>query len=122
MDRGNPWHHFERDARRSQRLRLLAAAAEHEGIAAFEAHHAFACEGFGQQQRIQLGLRDTARAVVFATVDDFRGGRGEAQQFAVDQAVIDHHLGPLQQLFPAQRQQAGVAGTGADQINMPPHS
>ena len=56
MDRRNAGHHLERDARRGQQLRLLAAPAKHEGIAAFEAHHAFAFARFGQQQRVQLIL------------------------------------------------------------------
>ncbi len=72
-------HDLERDARRSQCLGLLAAAAKHEGIAALEPHHTFAFAGLGQQQSIQFGLGDTVRPVVFATVDDLRSRRGEAQ-------------------------------------------
>ena len=96
MDRGDACNHFERNARRSQHFRLLAAAAKHERIASFEAHNAFAFAGLGQQQGIQLGLRDTARAVMFAAVDDLRGGRREPQQLTVDEAVINHHVRPAQ--------------------------
>ena len=111
-------HYFERDACRRQHLGLLAAAAKDEGIAALEANHALAFHRLFQQQRIQLDLGHTARAVVFATIDDFRGRRDEAQEFVVDQTIVNHHLGPLQQFLPAQCQQAGVTGTGSDQANM----
>ena len=39
---------------------------------------------------------------MFAAVDDFHGRRGKAKQFAVDQAVINHHVGAAQQLHSAQ--------------------
>ena len=56
MERRNSRHHLERNARLRQHLRLLAAAPKHVGIAAFEAHDAFAFARFGHQQRIQLLL------------------------------------------------------------------
>ena len=40
--RGNPRHHLEAHPRGRQCLRLLAAAAEHERVAALEAHHQLA--------------------------------------------------------------------------------
>jgi hypothetical protein len=47
VHRRHPRHYFERDARRGQHFGLFATAAKHEGIAAFETHHAFPFEGLG---------------------------------------------------------------------------
>ncbi len=42
-----------------------------------------------------------------------------ARQHALtDQAVIEHHVGLLQQLLRAQRQQIRIAGPGTDQIDL----
>ena len=117
ISRGYPWDHFEGDARGGQHLRLFAAPAEDEGVAAFEAHHALAFARLGQQQRIQLRLRDAAGTVVFAAVDDLSSGRRVAEQFAVDQAVIDHHFGAAQEFRTMQGEQPSVTGTGAHQID-----
>ena len=46
------------DARRAQREDFLAAAPEHEGIPALEAHHALAAPGGADHQRVDRLLAD----------------------------------------------------------------
>ena len=46
-----PGHHLERDAGGGERLGLLAAAAEHERVAALEPHDAARGRGPGRRAR-----------------------------------------------------------------------
>jgi hypothetical protein len=54
---------------------------------------------------------------VLAAIDDFRGRRRVAQQFAADQSVINHDFSAPEQLDAPQGAQAGIAGAGADEID-----
>ena len=47
----------------------------------------------------------------------FRRQRGMLDDDGIDEVVVQHHVGLLQALDAAQRDQAGMAGTGTDQID-----
>ena len=57
-DRRDAGHELERHARPDERERLLAAAAEHERVAALEAHHAAAAPAVRDEQRVDVVLAD----------------------------------------------------------------
>ena len=59
-------HDLERHARRGQRLRLLAAAPEHERVAALQPHDAPAGAAELDEQRVDLLLRQRGRARLLA--------------------------------------------------------
>ena len=52
-----------------------------------------------------------------ATTDEFGRLRRQAQDFGIDQRVIDHHVRAREQFRRAQREQPGVARSRADQID-----
>ena len=55
--RGDAGHHVALDAGGAAGLQLLAAAAEHERIAALQPHHLQALAGEGDQQLVDVVLR-----------------------------------------------------------------
>ena len=103
------------DAGRAQRFDLFAAAAEHEGIAALQPHHALA------------GLRGLDHALVDGVLADAgladaaadRNARGVAadavENFRRDQLVVEDDVGILQRAQRLDGEKIGIAGTGADQ-------
>ena len=112
---GDAGHHFVADAVRTQRLQFLAAAAEHERVAALQPHHALAGLRERDQLRIDLGLRVAAVAGMLADADAFRIATRQLQHLVADQAVVQDHVGFVQHAQCAQGQQAGIAGAGTDQ-------
>ena len=60
-------HDLERNASRRERLGLLAAAPEHERVAALQAHHALAGPAQLHEQVVRLLLRSAAAPGSFPT-------------------------------------------------------
>src|SRR5579872_1903464 len=112
---GDSRHDAKANASLGQRLDLLAAAAEHERIAAFQAQHAQVLpRQFDQPQRdVFLAVRRPAAALAGKFAPRLRPG--ERQHAFRDQRVIDDHVGFFQRVEGVQRQQAGIARPGADQ-------
>jgi hypothetical protein len=50
-------------------------------------------------------------------MNEFGSGRREAEQRGVHEGVVDDHIGARKEFRAAQGEQAGVTGTGADEIN-----
>ena len=114
---GYAGHNFKGNVRRGQFLGLLTAASEDVRVATLEAHDGFAFVGLGDQQLVQLVLRNGVVFGSLAAKNDFGGPGSETQQVRVHQRVIDHNVGATEQLRSAQREQADVAGPGAHQID-----
>ena len=109
---------LERHAMLGQRLDLLAAAPEHEGIAALEAQHALARAGVAHQHGADLLLRRGVVVGALADIDALGLAAHEFEDFRRDQPVVEHDLGLLHQAQRAEGQQIGVAGAGADEIDL----
>ena len=90
---GDARHHPERHAGRGQRQRLLAAAPEHERIAALQAQDAQARPGEIDQALVdpELGRARPPGALA----DRLEGGRrpGERQDLGRDQGIVQDHVG-----------------------------
>jgi hypothetical protein len=71
-----------------QRRCLLGAAAEDAGIAALEAHDAFALAGGRDHQRVDAVLRPSGGAGGFADEDALGVAAGELERVGIDQAVV----------------------------------
>ena len=99
----------------TQEFQFLAAAAEHERVAALEADHPAAGTGMLQHQGVDLFLRHAVLAGGLADLHPQCGRRGQCQYLRADQAVVQQHLGRLQCAQGVQGQQAGITRTGADQ-------
>ena len=115
--RAHAGDHFKGNSGCRQRFRLLTAASEDERIAAFEAHHSLPGAGAVDQRPCDLGLRHRLRAGFLADENALRFGTDFLQQHGINQAVVDNEIGPTKPLPSQQRQQARVAGTGADETH-----
>ena len=98
-----------------QMLAFLAAAAEHEGIAALEAQHALAGLGEFDQAEGNIVLDGRRLAAALAGIFEFGAGPDPAQDVRVDQGIVDHDVAGLHGVVAEQRHEAGRAGAGAHQ-------
>ena len=113
--RGDPGHHFVGNVLRAQELQFLAAAAEHERVAALESHHAPPGPGVFQHQRVDAVLRGVMAAGFLGHLDTLGIAAGERQCLGAHQAVVQDHVRLVHRPQRAQREQARIARTGADQ-------
>ena len=97
-----------------ERERLLAAAAEHERIAALQAHDVAAAAAELDEQLVDQLLRHRC-AGTLADVDQLGVGSGEREHAGADERVVHDDVGCLQPAQPADGQQLRVARAGADQ-------
>jgi hypothetical protein len=95
-------------------LRLFAASAKDEWIAAFEADDSFALLGFFDEEGVEFVLRDGVIGGAFAGEDDFGVGGGELEEGGIAEGIIGDDLGTGEQFGAAHGEQADIAGTGAD--------
>ena len=112
---GNSGNHRIGDAGVAQRLDLLAAAAEDEGIAALQPHRALAGFRGIDQQLVDRVLPDAGLADA-ATDRNARGVAADAiKNFGRDQFVVEHDVGILQRAQRLDGQQIRIARPRADQ-------
>ena len=95
---GDARHDLERDARLAQQQRLLAAAAEHERVAALEPHHAAAGARVLEQERVRVLLGDLRPRALLADVDELRVRARVRERLGRDQPVVEDHVGLRDQL------------------------
>lgn len=116
--RGDAGDRFVRNAIRAQKLELLAAASEHERIAAFQAHHPPAGARVLLQQRIDALLRGLViLADALADVDALGVAARKFKDIRAHQPIEQDHVGLVQCAQRLQGQQIRIAGAGADQRN-----
>ena len=103
-------HDIDRNPRRAQCVALLAAAAEHERVAALQAHHAPPGTRLAQQQAVNEFLRRRLAAAALADLDHPGAGRGVVEHAAVDEVVDQDHLGLRERAhgFEGQKLRAGA--------------
>ena len=108
---------LELDPGRPAGLGLLAAAAEHERVAALEPHDAEPPLRALDQLVVDpsCGHRDVARRL--ADVDELGVLARAVERAARDQAVVEDRVGARDQLERAGGHQARIAGPGADEID-----
>ncbi|MNH19401.1 hypothetical protein D3C79_791350 [compost metagenome] len=110
-------HHLERNACGGCHLQLFATATKDKGITPLQAHHAFALLRQLHQQTVGFLLNHRVRPSAFTHADAFGVATHQIQDFIANQMVIQHHIGLLHYLQPAQGQQPDVARAGAHQRN-----
>ena len=86
-------HHFERRRRPRQRLGLLAAATEHEGIAALQPHDGRAVPPALDEDGVDLVLGERDRAGRLGRRDQLGAGAAQIQERGRGEAVVDHDVG-----------------------------
>src|SRR5262245_20473607 len=109
---------FERDARLTQRLRLLGPAAEDEWVASLQVHDDLSPTNL---------LNDLPRNVLPALgvgawkLSDAKALRvrpGKVERAGRSEIVVENKVGLAQNLDGPQSEQARIAGTGADQVRL----
>src|SRR6185437_15141339 len=113
-------HHEIWDAMTRELLGLLAATPEDERVAAFEARHLEALAREADHELVDVFLRrmSCASSMMLADEDAARLAPGALEHRGRNQPVVEHDIRLLQQLQRAQREEVGVAGTGADEIHL----
>ena len=97
------------------KLKLLAGPSEDHGFAAFQPNDSQALPGATLNPIVDEDLGRAGLACALADTNQRGIGMREVEDVAVDQAVVEHELGLGQHFGPFQRQQVGIAGTGANQ-------
>ena len=115
---GDAGHHGEIDLCRRERLQLLAAAPEDEGIAALEPHHAPALFRMLDQQGVDFLLRAADRARRLAHADSLRIAPCEIEHRGGHQSIVQDYIGILQRAQRLERQEFRIAGPGAHQSHL----
>ena len=109
-------HHLKGHPGRLQGEDLLAAATEHERVAAFEPDDLPPGPAVPDQHRVD-GVLIHRPAGRLPDVDALRPGRRQFQEAGVRQPVVHDDVGAAQQLGAPDGQQARVAGPGPDQVD-----
>src|SRR5215472_4973804 len=107
--RADARHDSEGDTRRHQRQGLLPPTAEYEGIAALQAQHPPALASELDQPERDVALLRRRLAAALARIFQLDAGPCEIEDAAIDQRVIDDHLGLAQAVERKDREQAGIA-------------
>ena len=105
-----PGDHLEGDPFLRQRGDLLAAAPEDEGVAALEPQHPPALAGETHEQAVDLLLLHRVPVGVLAGVDPVRVPAHQIEDLVGDEAVVDHHVGLLEEAHGAKAEQIRIAG------------
>jgi hypothetical protein len=123
--RGDARDDLEGNAVRGQHFEFLAAAAEHEGVAALQAHHRAARARMLEHEPVDARLRGcmrvgaAGRAGLLADVDQLGVAAHAREHVGGDQAVVQHHVGLREHAQRAQGEQARVARPRADEDHPP---
>src|SRR5690606_32419748 len=112
---GDAGHDGDGDAGAGAGDHLLAAAAEHERVAALEPDHELAFSGAVHEQPVDLLLRQGPAVGDLGGVDQLDVGGELVEQGAGRQPVGHDHVGLGQELAAAHGDQAGVARAAADE-------
>src|SRR5207247_5787045 len=116
--RAHPRNDLEGDAVARQRLRLLAAPAEDEGVAALEPHDTAPAPRVPDEERVDAFLGQRVSAARLAGEDAARPGC-LVEEASIDQAIVDDDVGAAQELEATDGDQPRVAGAGADECHRP---
>ncbi len=111
----NARHHRIGHAGLAQRLDFLAAAAEHEGVAALQAYRALARFRGLDQQAIDRLLADAGLSDATADRNARRIATRAVENFGRHQFVVEHDVGVLQRAQCFHRQQIRITRARADQ-------
>ena len=113
---------LEGDAVGGERLQLLAAPAEDEGVAPLEAHYVAPRQGLLQENAVDLLLGHLVVGGLLAHVDSPGLRRDHGENGRAHQPVVDHHLRLTEGRKALQGQKARVPGARPYQRYLSAHS
>ena len=114
---GDAGDDFEGDARLGESGGFFAPAAEDQRVAPLEADDGLSGAGGGDDVVDDLALLEGAGGPAFTPEGANRLGAGVLQHPRAHQAVVEHEVGPLEALEPAEGEQPGVSRTGSHQVH-----
>ena len=115
---GDPRDDVDANTGSGDRQRFFAAAAQHERIAALQAHHMFAAARHGDEQPVDVFLTDAAAAGAL-TDAEARRVRRQRQHLGRHERVVQHDVGLAQSPDRLHRQELGIARSRADERDKP---
>ncbi len=110
-DRREPWDDLDLDPRLPQRERFLAAASEHERVAALEPHHVEPERAVADEQLVDGVLVATVAA------DDKSLRRRLRDESFVHERVVDEDLAGANPRQCPDGHELGISRSGADEMN-----
>ena len=119
--RGHAGHDLKRDAGIGQRFGFFAAAAEDEGVAAFEADYGEAAARAVDEHAADFVLGEFVGGFLFADVDAFGVGRGEIEEGRVGEVIVENGVGLLEDAAAFEGDELRVAGAGSDEVDLHGH-
>ena len=119
--RGHAGYDLKRDAGIGQRFGFFAAAAEDEGVAAFEADYGESAARPVDEHAADFVLREFVRGFLFADVDAFGAGRGEIEEGRVGEVIVENGVGLLEDAAAFDSDELRVARPGSDEVDLHGH-
>ena len=107
--------------RGGERLRLLPTTPEHERVAALQPHHGAPGSRELHERAVDLLLRHGRLAGTLPHVPQLRVGPRPLEHTRRHKTVVQDRVGLGDQVERAPGDQAGIAGTCADQVHRPGH-
>jgi hypothetical protein len=111
--RADTRHDRERHARRSAGLRLFAAAAEYERVAAFQPDDTLAFLGPADDERLDFALGEGVLRCPLADEDAFGTGGRVVEQGGVHERVVEDDISAFERAPPGDGDQPRITGAGA---------
>ena len=119
--RGDAGHDLERDAGIGQGFGFFAAAAEDEGVAAFEADYGESAARAVDEHAADFVLREFVGGFFLADVDALGVGRGEIEEGGVGEVIVEDGVGLLEDAAAFDGEELRVSGAGADEVDLHGH-
>ena len=117
---GNARHHLEVDALSHDQVNFFATPAEDERVPALQTAYFLALFSVMNQQFIDVVLGQRVFIAGLAHVHQLRIPAGKIHDALAHQAVVQDHVGFLQQAQRPERQQVRVTGARPHQVNFTP--
>ena len=102
----------------AKRFQFFAAASEDERVAAFEPHHVEAAPRAIDHHGADFFLRKRVHRFLFADVNAFAILGREIEQVFVGEVIVEDRIGDREQLAAFPGDEVGIAGAGADEIDL----
>ena len=116
---GDAGDDFAGNAGGGECFHLFAAAAEDEGIAAFQANDTPALASQANEEGVDVALRHGVVALGLANIDAGGVAPGEVQDFGGAETVVHDDIRFAEEAQAAQADEIGGPGTGADEMDGP---
>jgi hypothetical protein len=110
----NTWHDFEIDGGFAESLDFLGGAAEEHRVATFETDDNFVRSSGGDEERVDVALRQQTEASALADINELGVRQCEIEDLRADERIVKNDVGRSQKAQGFDGQEFGITRTGAD--------